>query len=205
MSFKYKPCLTTKKGKKYINQSNNILKNKRKKQESTREGSSHSSAISPIVQALQGRQDWLTSFPSLLSAAKEREFANQQKWWLACSRLCFLKTNIHQLLPLTCSLYDSLCLYKGSSVYTNILPSCAFLHFTPKFFSHPHSILISVCLTLFHPFCHVSNSVNEWSVFGGHQGAVGRRRPQTWSRLERMLLEEIKQLAGVLEVHRLIS
>lgn len=57
------------KGKKYINQTNNIVKNKRKKkQESTRESSSHSSAISPIVQALHGRQDWLTSSPFLLSA-----------------------------------------------------------------------------------------------------------------------------------------
>lgn len=137
MSFKYS-LFSLPKREKYVNQTNNIVKNKTKnKRESFCALQCYKSHSAGPAGA-----SGLTSCPSLFSAA-ERESANQNKWWLACSRLCFSKTNIHRLLPLT-KVYDSLYLYKGSSIYANALPSCAFLHF-PPIFAHAFT-LYRTCL-----------------------------------------------------------
>lgn len=75
------------KREKYINQTNNIVKNKRKKNKTRK----YKGELKPLQcykshSASPAGASGLTDVLSFSSLC-EREFANQQKWWLACSRL----------------------------------------------------------------------------------------------------------------------
>lgn len=120
------------KGKKYINQTNNIVKNKRKKKTRKYKGE-----LKPLqcYKSHSASPAWASGLTDVLSFSSlcEREFANQQKWWLACSRLCFPKTNTsYCLLQVAYTIFSVfikeapfMLTYYPAALFSTLLPNFA--------------------------------------------------------------------------------